>query len=151
MTGNRSGLVWRALAAVVLVVLLVAGGVVIYRLGWSQGHAVGEQIAQGDEALPPPQSPRALPPIGWAHPRMGAAVLITTLLGLFFFAALGKLLSFVVWGAMAGPAMARMGMTGHCPRHGHRVHGPVPPWYGPWGEPPGEKSRESGESANAET
>ena len=74
------------------------------------------------------------------------------LLLIFFFVVIGKLIRFIVWGAMWGPAMAaRWGPWGHMTwrraAHWHRAHGPMPPggWW--WGEPPGE---EAGAEADAE-
>jgi hypothetical protein len=146
MVRSRTWFVWRAVAAVVLVALLVAGGFAVHRLGWSQGYAAAELAGQGEEA-----SRLFLPPQGW-HPVgfVRGGLFISLLLGLLFFALIGKLLRIILWGAMAGPAMCRAAVGGSWrhPRHG--MHGPVPPWYGPCHEQPDERSQESGDKAGEE-
>ncbi|MGD8968982.1 MAG: hypothetical protein PVI07_15860 [Anaerolineae bacterium] len=146
MTGSRNWFVWRAVATVALLGLLVGGGFAIHRLGWSQGYAAAELTAQGEEAPAPPLAPPGWRPVGFAR----GGLLVSLLLGLLFFAFVGKLLRVTMWGAMAGPAMCHpaMGRSWRHPRHW--MHGPMPPWYGPWYEQPGERSRESDSRENAE-
>jgi hypothetical protein len=148
MTGNGNWFAWRALAAVVLIALLVAGGFAIHRLGWSQGYTAAELVAEGEEAPTPP-----LAPPGWRpmRPSVGG-LLVTLLLGLIALAFVGKLLRVVLWGALAGPAMGGPWMAGSWRHHWHRMHGPVPPsyGYGPWYRQPGERPQEPDERADAE-
>jgi hypothetical protein len=146
MTGRGNWLIWLAMAVVVLIGLLVAGGFAVHRLGWSQGYGAAELTAQGEEAPTPPLAPPGWRPVGFAR----GGLLVALLLGLLFFAFIGKLLRVIMWGAMAGPAMcwhARGGSWRH-PRHW--MHGPMPPWYGPWDEQPGKGSQGSDDRANAE-
>jgi hypothetical protein len=146
MTGSRSWFVWRAVAAVVLIGLLVAGGFAIHRLGWSQGYTAAELSAQGEEAQTPPLAPPSWRPVGLAR----GGLLVSILLAVLFFAFVGRLLRVIMWGAMAGPAMCHAGM-GRSWRHPrHWMHGPVPPWHTPWCEQPGERAAEGDNAASAE-
>jgi hypothetical protein len=146
MTGSRNWFVWPALAAVVLLGLLVGGGFAIHRLGWSQGYAAAELTAQGEEAPTPPLAPPGWRPVGFAR----GGLLVSLLLGILFFAFVGKLLRVIMLGAMAGPAMCRPAMDGSWRHPRHWMHGPMPPGYGPWYGQPGERSQESDTGENAE-
>jgi hypothetical protein len=132
---------------VVLIGLLVAGGFAIHRLGWSQGYAAAEIAAQGEEIPTPPLAPPGWRPVGFGR---GGLMLMTLLLGLLFFAFVGKLLRVLMWGAMAGPAMRWHAMGGSWRHPRHWMDGPPPPWHGPWCGYPGEKSQEGEDRANAE-
>lgn len=149
MERYRNWFVWRAVATVVLIGLLVAGGFATHRLGWSQGYAAAELAAAGEEAPTPPLAPSDWRPIGFAYRPLGGGLFVALLLGLVFLAVAGKLVRVVLWGAMAGPAVAGPWTAGSWRRHWHRMHGPVPPRYGPWCEQPGEGPREDDEQASA--
>jgi hypothetical protein len=146
MTASRNWFVWRAVAAVVLIGVLVAGGFVIHRVGWSQGYAAAELTAQGAEAPTPLLAPPGWGPVGLAR----GGLLASLVLGLVFFALAGKLLRVIMWGVMAGPAMGWHAMGGSWRHPQHWMHGPVPPGHGPWYERPGKGSQESDSKANAE-
>jgi hypothetical protein len=144
MTRRRDWFAWRVVATVVLLGLLVAGGFAVHRLGWSQGYAAAELSAGGEEAPTPPLAPPGWRPAGFVYRPLGG-LLVTLLLGLILLSFAGKLLRVVLWGAMAGPAMA-----GPWRHHWHRMHGPLPPWYGPWCQQHSERPQESDDQASAE-
>lgn len=146
MTGGRNWFVWRAAVAVVLIGLLVAGGFAIHRLGWSQGYAAAERAAQGEEAPTPPLAPPGWRPTGFGR----GGLLISLLLGLLFFALAGKLLRFIVWGAMTGPAMGWHAMGGSWRRPRHWMHGSVPPPYRRWSGQPDGRSQGTDDKVNEE-
>jgi len=66
MMERRRCFVWRAVATVVLIGLVVAGGFAVHRLGWSQGYTSAELADQGEEAPVPPLAPRGWRPVGFA-------------------------------------------------------------------------------------
>jgi hypothetical protein len=140
MTESRSWFVWRVVAAVVLIGVLVAGGFAVHRLGWSQGYAAAELAAQGEEVPTPPLAPPGWRPVGFGR---GGLMLMTLLLGFLFFALVGKLLRVLAWGAMAGPAMGWHHVGGSWRHPGHCMHGHVPPWYRPWYGQPDEGSEDA--------
>jgi hypothetical protein len=144
--GSRNWFVWRAVAAVVLIGLLVGGGFAIHRLGWSQGYAAAELTAQGEEMPTPPLAPPGWRPIGFAR----GGLLVSILLGLLFLAFVGRLLRIIMWGAMAGPVMGWHAMGGSRRHPRHWMHGQVPPWYGPCYKHPGDVSPGNEGDANAE-
>ena len=147
MTRSRYWFVWRAVATVVLLGLLVAGGFAVHRLGWSQGYAAAELADRGEEMPTPPLARPGWRPVGFAR---GGLLLTSLLLGFLFLAFVGKLLRVITWGAMAGPAMAWHG-TGRTWRHPwHCMHGPVPPWCGPMHGQPNERSQRADDEEKAE-
>ena len=77
-------------------------------------------------------------------------ILASLLLGLLFFAFVGKMLRVIMWGAMVGPAMCHPAMARSWRHPRHWMHGPMPPWHGPWHEQPGERPQEGDSRANAE-
>jgi hypothetical protein len=135
----------------ILIGLVVVGGYVTYRTGWSQGYAAGQLAAEGEQgAAMPPGLGYPLHPFVFApyHPS-GAGLLLTVVLALLFFAMIGKLVRFVIWGPVWGHKMA-----GPWPRHSarwHRMHGPMPPGW--WGceEPPEEWSKTAKSDADTVT
>lgn len=152
MTRNKNWFVWRAVAMVVLVGLVAAGGFAIHRLGWSQGYAAAELVAEGEDAPTPPLAAPGWRPVGSVYwPSIGG-LLVTLLLGLIAFAFVGKLLRILLWGAMGGPAMGGPWMAGSWRHHWYRMHGPVPSPYGhgPWYYEPAEAPQEPDERANGE-
>ena len=139
--------IWaRVLVAVVISGLLVAGGVLVYRAGWSQGYVASLPVVEGEEV--------EMPAFGFGHPgwrfapvpyraapfMFGAGFLKIGLLVLFL-AVIGRMFRFVLW----GPA-GRFGVAGPWARHTarwRRMHGPMPPWC--WGyEEPSEEQAGSG-------
>jgi hypothetical protein len=144
---SKNGFLWRGLAALILVGLLIVGGLATHYVGWSQGYAAG-QLAEDEEAATPPYVPH-----GWpiAPYPFGAGLLFKILLLLLFLAIIGKLIRFVVWGVAFRPMMA-----GPWPRHWHRAarwhwaHGPMPPWCWGWGEPGAEEAAETESRPGAE-
>jgi hypothetical protein len=153
MAENKNWFLWRALASLVLVGLLIAGGLAIHYAGWSRGYQAGQLATEGEGAATPPYLPHAGQPIGFTPYLFGAGPLLRVALLLLFLVIAGKLIRFIMWGvacrsAMAGPWMAGP-WTGHW-QHAywrraarwHRAHGPVPPW-GWWDVPPDEETEET--------
>jgi hypothetical protein len=139
----------RAIATLVLIGLLVAGGFAVYYISWNQGYAAGQLVAEGKEATIPPYLPNHPGYPMWHarsvyHPFGVIGVLLGIGLCILFFAVVFKLIRFVIWGsvfrrAMAGPwARSWRGPRGPRAyrRHArwHRVHGPMPPWCWGWDE-----------------
>ena len=137
----------RALVTLVVIALLAVGGFAVYRTAWSQGYAAAQLRAEvGEGATMPWGFGYPGRPFGFALRPFGAGPLVTVVLALLFFAVIGRLLRFILW----GPAW-RFGMAGPWPRHWRRFHqrwphgpmphGHVPPWW--WGEEgPGEEQSE---------
>jgi len=151
MSKDRNWFVWRALAALVLVCLLIVGALAVHYVGWSQGYAAGQLTAEGEEIEAPSYLPRVGQPSGFAPYPLRAGLLFKIVLLLFFLAVIGKLIRFAIWGAFWGPAMAgphalhwRRAYWRHAGRW-HRPHGPVPPPYWGWGGPPEEEAAEPDE------
>ncbi|MCD6344695.1 MAG: hypothetical protein J7M17_03710 [Anaerolineae bacterium] len=119
----------RVLMAVVIIGLLIAGGVLVYRAGWSQGYVA----TGGAEGVIAPYMPHGFVhpgrPLGFARFVFGA--------GLFFllFVGIGHLFRLLTW--------RRMPAGG--PWAGQRPYGPVPPWCRGW-EKPHEEQAGSGAS-----
>ena len=142
---SKRGFLWRTLAMLVLVGLVIAGGFAVHYLAWSRGYAAGQLAEGGEEVEMPPYLPHGFGYYGRPASFMfGAGMLFKCLLGLIFFAVVCKLIRFVVWGAAFGPAMC-----GPWPKHLHRghwrrarrwrrrhwMHGPpLPPWFWDWDE-----------------
>jgi hypothetical protein len=146
MTRGRNWFVWRVVATVVLLGLLAAGGFAVHRLGWSQGYAAAELADRGEEVPTPPLAPPGWRPVGFAR---GGLLLTSLLLGFLFLVFVGKLVRLIMWGAMAGPAMAWHGTGGPWHHHWHCRHGPVPPWHGPNYGWPNESSQADGAEEKA--
>ena len=140
--------IWaRVLAAVVAIGLLVAGGVLVYRAGWSQGYVTSLPVVEGEEA--------EAPAFGFGHPgwrfasvpyraapfMFGAGFLKIGLLVLFL-AVLGRMFRFVLWGTA--------GQFRHPAARWHRMHGPVPPWCWGWEEPSEEQTGPGAPTGDAE-
>jgi len=138
MTKSRNWFAWRVVATVVLLGLLVAGGFAVHRLGWSQGYAAAELAERGEEVPTPPLAPPGWRPVGFAR---GGSLLTSLLLGFLFLVFVSRLLRVIMWGAMAGPAMAWHGAGGPWHHHWRCMHGPVPPWHGPGYGWPSESSQ----------
>ena len=143
----------RALVTLVLIGLLAVGGYIAYRTGWWQGHAAGQLAAEGTESAPmgPGLGYRGTP-FGFMpfRPFGGARIVFTLAFGLFFFAMIGKLIRFAIWGPAILYAMKRGGPTHwrHYHRrwphhHGPMHRGPMPPWCWGWEESSEEEGSES--------
>lgn len=147
----------RAVAMLVLVGLVVAGGFAIHYISWSQGYSAGQLSGEGEEVATPPYFPGGPEYFMWHSPAMHHPFnIVGTLfkIGLFilFFVIVFKLIRFVIWGsvfrhAMAGPWgrhwYGRPGRRAYR-RHArwHHMHGPMPPWCWDWDEEDEETDKE---------
>jgi hypothetical protein len=129
----------RAVAMLILVGLLVAGGFAIHTISWSQGYATGQQAAEGAEVVEP------LPYLYYGgHPTMlwGIARPLMCIGGFL-------LILFVVSGFFRALTWHRMSTCGPWATWHHwgphprqaarwakhwRRHGPIPPWCWDWDE-----------------
>lgn len=144
----------KALVALILVGLLVAGGFAIHYVSWSQGYAMGQRAAEGEEvAEPPPYLYHGFRPsrhLGLVRPLMCAGGFLL-LLCIF-----GGLFRALAWRKMwaCGPwAMHHRGA--HWRRAAHRAkhwrhHGPMPPWCWDWDEADGEETEQGDAAPDAE-
>ena len=147
----------RAVAMLLLIGLVVAGGFAIYHISWSHGYAAGQLTAEGEKGATPPYLPDGPGYLPW-HARsvyrpLGAlGALFTIGLCILFFVIVFKLIRFVIWGsvfrhAMTGPWAGRW--HGHPGRRAyrryarwHHMHGPMPPWCWDWDEEDEEADKE---------
>jgi len=149
---SKKWFLWRGLATLILVGLLIAGGVAIHYAAWSNGYAAGQLVVEGAEG-----GTESVMPYGFGYHvgrpaafMFGAGLLFKVVLGLLFFAVICKLIRFVIWGAAFRPMMA-----GPWPRHWHRAarwrrtHGPVPPWCWDWDESPEDGAKADSDEAAA--
>jgi hypothetical protein len=157
MIKNKNWFLWRALASLILVGLLIAGGLAVHYAGWSRGYQAGQLAAEGEEAPAPPYLPYAVRPFGPAPYPFRGGLLLNVVLLLLFLAIVGKLIRFIIWGgawrhAMAGPWPAHWGQAyWRRAARWHRVHGPVPPWCW-WGyEPSDEEAEEADAGPDAQS
>lgn len=146
-------LVAKAIATLILIGLLVAGGFAVYHLGRSNGYAAGLLAAEGEGVV--------AQPYGWPHgpgyytrPALFGGVLALVLI-LVLIAVVGKLISFVIWRppwrfAMAGPWHRHWRHAQRRYMRWHRMHGPMPPWCWDWDEPSDEETEEAGDEPDAE-
>jgi hypothetical protein len=154
---SKKGFWWRALAMLVLVGLVVAGGFAVHYLAWSRGYAAGQVAEWGEEVVTSSYLPHGFGHYGRPVSFLfGAGTLFKCLLGLIFFAVACKLIRFIVWGAAFGPMMC-----GPWPKHFHRghwrraarrhwMHGPpMPPWFCDWDEADEEDADEDTDKAEA--
>jgi hypothetical protein len=122
---------WRIILALILVGLLAAGGVALYRTGWTQGYQTAALSVGAGTGEAQPQAP-VIPayPLypGWGHygPFYGFSP-FTPLLWLGFF-----VLIFFLIGGLFRPWGWRRWGGGHV--HGGWGHGPMPPWAKDWEE-----------------
>jgi hypothetical protein len=133
----------RAIATLLLIGLVVAGGFAIHYLSWSRGYTAGQLTAKGEEVATPPYLSDESEYLMWharsIHRPFGAiGALFKIGLCILFFAIVFKLIRFVIWGsvfrhAMAGPwARHWYGHPGwrraaRRAKHWYH-HGPMPPW-----------------------
>jgi hypothetical protein len=121
-----------SLAALIIIGLLILGGLAIHRIGWSQGYKVGQLAAGIEEG--------ATVPYG-AYGFRYSGLFLTVGLVLLLLIVVGKFFRFWAWKMAWGPWMMAGGPKGErWARHWHRPHGPMPPWYWGWEEPPEEKA-----------
>ena len=152
---SNKQVLWRALAALILIGLLVVGGLAVHYVAWSEGYAAGHLAAGGEEGATAPYGPYGpgFPgrPFVFAPLMFGAGAIFRVGLLLLLLVVALKLFRFALWGIAGFPMMA-----GHWPRHWrhphwHR-HGPVPPefrgWYG-WPEEEGGKPEAGGQTDEA--
>ena len=143
----------RAVVTLVVIGLLAVGGFAAYRTGLSQGYAAGQLGAESEEGTTMPWGfGYHGRPFGFAPRPFGAGLLVTIVLALLFFAVIGKLLRFVIWGpawrfGMAGPWPGHWRRFRHHWPHGPMSHGPVPPWHWGWEKPSEEETGEAGPDA----
>lgn len=131
---SKKWFLWRALAALICVGLLIAGGLAIHYLSWSRGYAAGQLATPGEEGATLPYLPHGFDHSG--HPfafMFGAGLLFKILLLFLLFGVIGKVFRGFAWGMAGGPWL----MGAHRASHWHRHHGPMPPWCWDW-----EKSSE---------
>jgi len=147
----------RAVAMLILIGLVVAGGFAIHSLSWSRGYTAGQLAAEGEEVATPPYLPDESGYLLWharsVHRPFGVVgTLLKIGLCILFFIIVFKLIRFVIWGsvfrhAMAGPWAKHWhghpGWRAYWRRAPwHRVHGPVPPWWWDWDEEDQEADKE---------
>ena len=151
-------------ATLIVIGLLVAGGVAIYRTGWRQGYSMAQLLGYGEDAAGTPN-----PSFGFGHPgwhvgspflRGGAGPILRVgvLFGLLFFTFIVfvKLFRLLTWKMVWGIAGGRWARHWHrrggpVPPHGSvssrgpvASHGPMPPWCWDWGKPSEEKAQPDG-------
>lgn len=138
---EKSSIVFRVLAAVVLVAVMAGGVFMAFQAGQAQGYALGASAEGGAQAgaAAPQTPPMPYYPERFGHhwfPFMGFFGFIPLLIGICLFFGLIRL---ILWG----------------PRHHHYgpwMYGPYGdnPWHGghgrhPWGEPGAGQPEEQGE------
>ena len=139
----RRGIVVRIVLAITLLVVLVGGGMAVYRAGWAQGYQAGTFISSGEgiESLPVVPQFRGLPqqPFmpGFGFPFFGLCLGI----GFIF------LVLFLVGGLLK--PWGRRRWAGY-PYHGNWEHCPMPPWAKDWEEQHRMSSQDEDESTDIE-
>jgi hypothetical protein len=139
----RGGIVVRILLVITLIAVLVGGGLVLYRAGWTQGYQAGVFVSSGEGIEWVPMVPQfrglAQGPFkpGFGLPFFGLCLGI----GFIF------LVLFLVGGLLK--PWGRKGWAGHPYHHGKWEHGPMPPWAKDWEEHYRKSSQ--GENETTET
>jgi len=153
---SKKWILWRVLATLLLVGLVIAGGVATYRAGWSQGYGIGQAAVAGEEGvtLPSPDLGRIERPLMFMPFLFGAGLLFKIVLGLVFLAVIGRLIRFIVWGAAFRPMMHGPWSYMRGPRAAHwhrgsRMRGPMPPWCWNWDEPSDDEPKPDTGAAEA--
>ena len=152
---SNKQVLWRALAALILVGLLVAGGLAVHYVGWSEGYAAGQLAAEGEEGAIAPYGPYGLRfsgrPSVFAPLLFGAGAILRIGLLLLLLVVAVKLFRFALWGIAGFPMMAGHWFRHWRHPHWHR-HGPVPPgfreWYG-WPEKEAGRPESGGQTDEA--
>jgi len=133
----RRGIVARLFLAVILVVVLVGGGMLLYRSGWAQGYQAGSLLSGSDvaEALPmvPQFRGQMYGPFmpGFGFPFFGLCLSI----GFIFF------IMFLIGGIFKPWGKRRWAGHHHSGKWGY---GPVPPWAKDWDEHQRKHAQEEG-------
>jgi hypothetical protein len=141
---DRRGIVVRIVLAITLAVVMVGGGMALYRAGWAQGYQAGTFISSGEgiESVPMESQFRGLrqQPFmpGFGTPFFGLCLGI----GFIF------LVLFLVGGLLK--PWGRRRWAGHPYHHGKWEHGPMPPWAKDWEEHPRKSSQDEDESTETE-
>ncbi len=144
---SKTWFVVRALAALIVIGLLIIGGFVIHRIGWSQGYVAGQLAAGSEEGAAAPYAP-----YGFGYPGryfvfapfpFGGGLFLAVGLIILLLIGIGRFFRFRAWRMAGGPQGQYW--TGRW----HRHHGPMPPWCWGW-EKPSEESTEKPEP-DAET
>lgn len=158
---SRKWIVWKVLASLILVGLLVAGGFAVYYAGWTRGHNA-DQLAEGEEAEAPSYLPEGFVHPAWRlamhHRSFGVAGLVfRVILTCLFFIVVCKLIRFVIWGPRWGFAMMGPWSGPHWgPRASrayrryarwHHMHGPCGWWD--WDGPSDEEGKEADDEPDA--
>ena len=152
---SKRWFLWRAVAALIFVGLLIAGGVAIYYLGWSQGYGTGPLPAEGETVAPLPYLPHRFGyvghPVGFAPFLCGAGFFKIGLL-ILMFCIIGKIFRFFAWGMVGGPWMMGGPRSRRWARHWHRhhPHGPMSPWCWDDEKPSEETTEPDVETGDAE-
>jgi hypothetical protein len=140
----RRGIVVRIVLAITLLVVLVGGGIAVYRIGWGQGYQAGTFIPSGEgiESLPVVPQFRSLAqrPFmpGFGFPFFGLCFGI----GFIF------LVLFLVGGLLK--PWGRRRWAGHPHQHDQWDHGPIPPWVKDWEEQYRKSSQDEDEYTETE-
>jgi hypothetical protein len=145
----------KALVALILVGLLVAGGFAIHYVSWSQGYATGQRAAEGEEvAEPPPYLYHGFRPsgrLGLVRPLMcagGFLLLLVVVGGLFRALAWRRMWAYGPW-AMHHHRWPRGRRTANWAKHWRR-HGPMPPWCWDWDEADGADAEQGDATPDGE-
>ena len=150
---SKKWFLWRVLAFLFLVILLVAGGGAIAYFAWSHGYATGQSAAAGEGVVTPPY-----PPYAFGHPGHFGFVRPLLCVGTFLllFVAIGGFFRMLAWRRMwacgPGPMWHHWGphpRPARWARH-WRHHGPMPPCCQGWDEPCDEEAGETGAKPDAE-
>lgn len=135
------GIFFRAMLAVLLLVVIVAGGMAAYRMGWGQGYLSGTASASSEAVEPGLLAPgfgahlyRPYYP-GIGFPFFGLCFGI----GFIFF------VMFLVGGLLKPWGRRRWGY----PHHGKWGKGPMPPWAKEWED--FQRYKAEGKDASAES
>ena len=123
----RRGIFFRIVLAILLVVVIVAGGMAAYRMGWGQGYLAGAASASG-EGL---ESGLVMPGFGGYLYRPFYPGFGFPFFGLCFGIGFIFLIMFLLGGVLK--PWSRRRWAGH-PRHGKWEDGPMPPWAKEWQE-----------------
>ena len=122
----RRGIFFRIVLAILLMVVIIGGGLAVYRMGWGQGYLAGTALAssEGLEAglMVPKFGGHLYRPFypGFGFPFFGLCFGI----GFIF------LIMFMVGGLLKPWGRRRWGH----PHHGKWGSGPMPPWVKEWDE-----------------
>jgi len=134
-----------ALAALIVVGLLIAGGSAIQRSAWSQGYMMGRLSASGDDGGVVPYAPYGYPGrhVGPSSFLCGVGPLFTVGLLFLLLVGAGKIFHFRAWKEAGGP------LGEGWAKHWHQRHGHMPPWC--WGQEEPSEEKTEGAEPDAQT